>query len=75
MDTYRKYLKDAQWTYLENKVCRFHKKPRKKGKWIGRMLKRTARQKDRKETALREHGIEDLGHGDYCRQCDGPCDS
>lgn len=48
-DNYKNNIKAAAWTYLEAKVCRFHKKPSRKLRWIGRMLKRSARALDRRD--------------------------
>ncbi len=48
-DNYRNEIKAAGWTYLEAKFDYFHNKPRKKLRWIGRMLKKVARRQDRKE--------------------------
>jgi len=48
-DRYRQKLNHADWTWREEKVCRFHGAARNKDRVSGRNDKRSARQEDRKE--------------------------
>jgi hypothetical protein len=52
MDTYKKLLASAAWTWMEHKHCsKFMSKLRRKDRTSGRATKRSARQVDAKEIA------------------------
>lgn len=49
IDRYHQLLQHAQWTWREEKVCRYHSPSRRKDRVSGRNDKRAARQHDRRE--------------------------
>jgi hypothetical protein len=50
-DHYGAAVRHACWTWLEHKACNFIRPPRSKDRRITRMLKRSARQRAKKEAA------------------------
>lgn len=51
IDRYKRHLAHAAWTWLEGKFSRFHKRPERKDRVMGRNEKRSAKQKDKREDA------------------------
>lgn len=51
IDFYRRRLAHAAWTWLEGKWCRYHNKPDRKNRTMGRAEKRRARTAERREIA------------------------
>lgn len=48
-DRYHRRLQHAAWTWREGKFSRFHKRPERKDRTMGRHDKRSAKQEDRRE--------------------------